>query len=407
MRKLRILIVMIALFIPSKLWTQEEDEKILQLNIGHPQLKNKTMQIHPDKIYSAQNGDVISFEEMISEMKSSRLVYVGETHNSLPMHNIQAQIIKALFEQKGNLAVGLEMYTKKRQAILNKWSLGILSTEQFIQEAEWYVAWNFNFGYYANIFETIREYNIPLYALNAPRELISKIRMQGWDKLTSEEKNLVPKPDLSHDEHRTLIRTIFENMEMPHAMKGAGLEMVFEGLYRAQSAWDEVMAANIIEALLWNDLHMVVLAGSGHFLYNLGINRRAYEKTKWPFKTVICVVIPEGKSNIRVSRSLADYVWGIKAEKKPKFPSIGLKLKKFDGLNNLVIEQKPIDGAALNAGFEKGDLILYVDGQEFAEINALRIYLAQFKWDDSVVFKVLRSAKEKEIELKFEYIDQN
>lgn len=407
MRKFAIIVVLIFWFTLSWIGAQEEDEKILLLNIGNSQLKEKTMNILPDKIFSAQTGEAISFAQMINEMQSSRLIYVGETHNSLPMHQIQAKIINALYTKNGNLAVGLEMFTKKRQAILNKWSLGILSNEEFIHEAEWYVAWNFNFGYYAEILEIARDYNLPLYALNAPRELISKIRMQGWDALTKEEKEWIPQPDLRNKEHRTLIRTIFENMDMPHAMKGAGLDMVFEGLYRAQSAWDEVMASNIIEALQWNELKMVVLAGSGHFLYNLGINRRAHEQTQWPFKTIICVAIPEEKSLLPVSRSLADYVWGIRAEIRPVYPSLGLKLKKFEGLRNLVIEQKPIDGVALNAGFEKGDIILAVDGKDFTKINGLRTYLAQFDWDDTVVFKVLRSAQEKEITIKFEYSEQD
>ena len=89
------------------------------------------------------------------------------------------------------------------------------------------------------------------------------------------------------------------------------------------------------------------------------------------------------------------------------YPSVGLKLKKFKGLHNLVIEQKPIDGVALNSGFEKGDVILAVGGKEFTEINVLRTYLAQFGWDDKVVFKVLRSAQEKEITLKFEYSEKD
>ena len=112
---------------------------------------------------------------------------------------------------------------------------------------------------------------------------------------------------------------------------------------------------------------MVVLAGSGHLLYNLGINRRAYEKSRLPFKTVLCVEVPEGKKSIKVARSLADYVWGINEEKMPIFPSIGLKFKKFDRLDNLVIESKPIDGVSKNVNFEKGDVVLSVDGKRKSE----------------------------------------
>jgi uncharacterized iron-regulated protein len=381
--------------------SEEEGDKILQLKLGHPEFADKTMSVSPGQIYSAKSGTSLSFEKMLQQMSSARVVYVGESHNSLPMHQIQARIIRALFAQGQDLSIGLEMFTEERQAFLNQWSLGLLTEDEFIRAAEWYVAWNFNYNYYSDIFNASRDLNIPIYALNAPRTLISKIRMRGWDALTEEEKAQVPEPDLSHDGHRQLIRAVFADMDMPHQMKGAGLEKVFESLYRAQSAWDEVMAHNVVQALDWNERRMVVLAGAGHCWYNLGINRRVYEKKNWAYSTVICVTVPKGESSVTVSRGLADFVWALAEEDKPVYPSVGLKFKKFEHLENLVLDQKPIDGMALDAGFEKGDVILTVDDRNFYGINDLRIYLSKFTWGDQVKIKLLRNGQEKEIELEF------
>lgn len=398
----KITAISIFLLTFSILCGQEEEDKILLLKIGDKKLKDKTINVSAGKIYSARAGSHISFQKMIKEMKESEFIYVGETHNSLPMHDIQSKIIQALYEQDRNLSIGLEMFPVSFQEALNKWSMAILSQDEFIRESRWYVNWNFNFGFYEKIFKLAKNNKIPLYALNAPRAIIRKIRMKGWGKLSEDEKKAVPKPDVSHEEHRILIRTIFESMELPHQMKGGDLDMVFEGLYRAQSAWDEVMAFNALQSREREGRKMVVLVGSGHLLYNLGINRRAYEKNRLPFKTVICVVIPEGKKSIKVARSLADYVWGINEEKMPIFPSIGLSFKKFDRLDNLVIERKPIDGISKNANFEKGDVILSVDGKSFSDINELRIYLAEFNWNDEVKFCLLRNAQQLEVLLKFQ-----
>ena len=383
------------------LYGSGQEDKTLTLQIGNRKLKEKTMEVSPGKIYSAQEGKPILFSKMIEEMEDCEFVYVGETHDSLPMHEIQARIIQALYEQKRDLSIGLEMFSINNQDALNKWSLGILSQEEFIRESGWYVNWNFNFGFYEGIFMLAKENKIPVYALNAPREIISKIRMRGWEGLTEEEKKIVPDPDLSHEEHRALIRTIFEATELPQQMKGKGLEMAFEGLYRAQSAWDEVMALNAVSAQKREGKKVVVLAGSGHLIYNLGISRRAYERSPLPYKTVICVTVPEGRENVSVSRSLADYVWALPEEKMPAFPSVGLRIKKFEGLDNLVIESDPISGLALGADFKKGDVILEVDGKSFFDINDLRIYLADFKWDDEVKFRLLRNASEVEVLFKF------
>lgn len=379
----------------------EKEDVTLTLQLGDKRLKDKTMDILPGKIYSSRSGKPVSFSTVITEMKECDFVYIGETHNSLPMHQIQRRIIRALYEQDRDLAVGLEMFPVSFQDVLNKWSMGILSEKEFIRESQWYVNWNFNFGFYQEIFKYIKENKIPFYALNAPREIISQIRMRGWDSLSEEKKEIVPKPDLSHEEHRKLIRTIFESTELPHQMKGKGLEMAFEGLYRAQSAWDEVMAFHAVQARKREAKKVVVLAGSGHLLYNLGLNRRAYEKSGLPFKTVVCVEVPGGTQGLPVSRTLADYVWGISEEKIPAFPSVGLRLKKFEGLDNLVVASNPISGAALGADFKKGDVLLSVDGMSFDDINELRIHLAQFVWDDEVKFQLLRNADQIEVLLKF------
>jgi S1-C subfamily serine protease len=150
---------------------------------------------------------------------------------------------------------------------------------------------------------------------------------------------------------------------------------------------------------------MVVLAGSGHLVYNLGINQRARENSGLPFGTVICVPVPADRDSVEVVRSLADFVWGIPAEERPVFPSLGLALKMFDGLDNPVVDREPFDGVAQGAGFEKGDVVLNVEGEVFHDINRLRTRLAGFTWGDKVRFQVLRVGEVKAIDVTFEVHD--
>jgi uncharacterized iron-regulated protein len=391
--------VLTLIFCWCFLYGEQKEDKSLLLQIGDKDYKNKVMEIFPGQIYSKQEGKPVSFLKMIEDMKDNRIIYVGETHNSLPMHDIQLRIIQALYEHDNDLSVGLEMLPVSTQEALNKWNLGTLTQEEFVQKVKWYVNWNYNFGFYEKIFKFAKENRVPIYALNISREIIKKVRMKGWNELSDEEKDLVPQPHLADEEHRTLIRTIFESTEIPHQMKGKNLEIAFEGLYRAQSAWDEVMAFNAVRML--KEKKMVVLSGSGHLFYNLGINRRAYKRSRLPFKTVICLAVPEENEGLEVSRSLADYVWGIPEQERPAFPSIGLSFKKFDGLDNLVVESKAIEGIAKGSDFEKGDIILSVDGKDFNDINQLRIYLAKFIWDEEVKFRLLRRAQALEVTLEF------
>lgn len=381
----------------------DKPDATLTLKIGDPALRDKIMAVAPGGILAGRTGRPIGFERMIEEMGAARIVHVGETHNSMPMHEIEYQVIRALYAKDRHLAVGLEMVPVTLQEALNKWTAGILTKDEFLRELRWYVTWNFNFGYYEKIFDFAREHRLPIYALNAPREVISKIRMRGWDALTDEEKAFFPgTPDVSNRDHRALIRAVFESSDIPEAMKGPGLDSVFEGLYRSQSAWDEVMGANAVKAVQAEGRRLVVCVGSGHLLYNLGLNRRAYERSKLPFKTVVAVDVPAGAKDLAVSRAIADYVFGLAAEDKPAFPNIGLGLKKVEGLENLVVDPKPVEGASSRAGFEKGDVILSVDGRAYTDINELRMELAKLRCGGEVKFKVLRAGAVKDVALKCE-----
>ncbi len=405
----RIVIIVLFMLLSFCLYSIQEikdPEGVLRLQIGAKELKDKVMLIYPGKIFESRSGKEIPFDRMIEDMRTSRFIYIGETHDSMQIHDIQARIVKALHAKDRNLVIGMEMFPVNYQESLNKWSLGILTEKEFIREAKWYINWNFNFGYYAEIFKFAKAYGLSLYALNAPREIISKIRKEGWESLSEEEKKIVPQPDLSNEEHRALMKATFENLDMPHQMKGMGLNLMFEGLYRAQVSWDEVMASNSIKAWKQENKRVVVLAGSGHLLYNLGINRIVHEDLGGNFKTVVCVDIPGEEGAVEVSRSLADYVWGITEDERPVFPSLGLSFKKFEGLENPFLERKPINGAALNADFEKGDVILFVDGKAFEDINDLRIYLAKFSWGDEVSFRILRNGEEREVLLKYVYASE-
>jgi uncharacterized iron-regulated protein len=377
------------------------------MKIGDPKLKEKTMDVGLGAIMAGSTGAPVSFDQMVRDMRTSRIVYVGESHNSLPMHELQFQVIRALYNQDRHLSVGLEMLPVTVQETLNKWSLGLLGKDEFIREVRWYVNWNFNFGFYEKILEFAKEHRLPVYALNIPRDIISKIRMRGWEALSEEEKAYLPKPpDVSNKDHRLLIRTIFESSDLPHQMKGAGLDMVFEGLYAAQSAWDEVMSANALKGAESEGRRVVVCAGSGHVIYNLGLNRRTFEKSGLPSKTIVAVSVPAGQKNLKVSRTYGDYVFGLAEETRPAFPSIGLSLKKVQNLENLVVETKPTDGAASRADFDKGDVILSVDGRAYDDVNELRIYLARFRCGDEIKFRLLRGGQVKDVSLKFEKCPQ-
>ncbi|MGZ5425357.1 MAG: hypothetical protein ACXWH4_12435, partial [Candidatus Aminicenantales bacterium] len=67
----------------------DKPDLTLTLKIGDPALKDKVMEVGPGDVLSGRTGRPVAFERMIDEMMAARIVHVGETHNSMPMHEIE------------------------------------------------------------------------------------------------------------------------------------------------------------------------------------------------------------------------------------------------------------------------------------------------------------------------------
>ena len=213
-----------------------------------------------------QDGDVvrlkdrvtIPFDRMVGEVSKSRVIVIGETHESLAHHDLQLKIIRTLYEGGAPLAVGLEMFRAENQELLDKWWRWGMPTEQF--EALYRENWGIPWPLYRDIFLYTRQKRIPLVGLNVPREIIAKVAREGYGSLTEvERKKLPPGLTCTIDEaYRSFIRRTFT--EHAHASGRS-----FEHFCEAQMVWDTAMAIYAVDYLDKNPgSRIVILAGSVH-----------------------------------------------------------------------------------------------------------------------------------------------
>lgn len=393
--------LVLSLVVSAPLLAQEVDPR-LRLELGDPRFKRQTVDVAPGQIISRESGGPILFGAMIRDMRSIPFVYVGEAHDSLPTHEVQARIIQALWKQDHHVAVGLEMIPAARQEALSQWSRGLLTEEEFLRKTGWYTNWGFPFGLYRSILIIAKENEIPLYALDTPREVVAQFRMQDGKILPEEPKSAHPEPDPAEEESRALLRKGLESMKMPTELKGAVLERMFEDLYRTQVERESGMAGRTVGAHELEGRKVVVLIGSGHLLFDLGLDRFVRTMSGLPSRSIVPVIVPKGRSSVTVARSLADYVVGVAAEERPAFPSIGLSFKPDPEAFRLMVASKPNDGVARGQDFEAGDIVLDVDGQVFSDVDALLVHLAKVPWGGEVQFRLLRAGVERKVVLKIE-----
>lgn len=262
------------------------------------QIKDMDQSFGEGAIIATGSGEPVSFEDLIEDLSSCRITYVGEKHTSAAHHKIQLKIIQAVYSKNPDMAVGMEMFDHTYQEVLDLWSAGKLDEAAFLRKVHWYANWRYDYALYRDILDFIKEHQIRLVALNIPGDITKKIRVGGIENLRDEEKKHLPKNiDLSYVAHRDYVQKVFEGHQ--HHFKG---NVDFEDFYAAQAVWEDIMAEMIADNLA--DSVMVVLAGNGHIQFKYGIPDRAFKQTGVSFRTVY--LEPAGS---QVERDIADYIW--------------------------------------------------------------------------------------------------
>ncbi|MFP3980674.1 MAG: ChaN family lipoprotein [Desulfobacterales bacterium] len=254
----------------------------------------------PGTIVSADANGPVSFEQMIANLADASVVYIGETHTRAGDHDIQLKILKALHQRHPDLCVGMEMFSRPYQQVLDKWSDGSLETDAFVRKVHWYANWKFDFELYADLLDFIREHRVPLYGLNIAFHVPPKVAAGGIDSLLPEDAARLPAEiDLSDSEHREYVREIYEGH---HQQRMAGRQYKFAHFYQAQVLWEEVMAETV--SRMRENRLMVVFAGNGHITRDFGIPARAYRRSQARYRTVMPVA-----AGRQEELSAADYQW--------------------------------------------------------------------------------------------------
>lgn len=240
--------------------------------------KEKSPHYAAGTIIEAASGRKISFETLVSELSKVRVVYVGEQHTQRHHHATQLKVIAALAKREPSLQVGMEMFDRTYQPVLDQWTTGKLSQEALLRQTHWYANWRYDFELYKDILIKIREQKLRLVGLNIPFHIPSKIAVGGPESLKASEKIHLPQTiDTGNAAHREYVRGIFEM----HHSRGRDN---FEFFYATQCVWEDVMAETIARHISQGP--MVVLAGNGHIIHKFGIPDRAFARTSAPFRTL-------------------------------------------------------------------------------------------------------------------------
>jgi hypothetical protein len=243
-----------------------------------------------------------------------------------------------------------------------------------------------------------------MFAVNTPREVVTAVRKKGFQNLTPEEAAHIPaKIDTANEDHYSLFKAFFEEETGMHSSMD---DKMARAMFDAQCTWDATMGYNSIQALKEHggkDTVMVVLIGSGHVAYGLGIERQASQWHTGKMASLIPIQVIDQKDRRidAVQASYADFLWGLPPEKDALYPELGLSSgdSPGDGKRRVLSVEK--DSVARLAGIQEGDILISMDGTPLNDREILNRLMADKNWGDSASFSIRRGDREMSLQVLF------
>lgn len=254
----------------------------------------------PEKVFRVSDGRVITFDQMVADLKRVSVVFVGEQHDDPRHHDAQLAIIRAFHESEKPVAIGLEMFRAENQPALDSWVKGKLPLKKFLPV--YYDNWTLPWPLYSPIFEYAREHEVPIQGLNIPSAISKKVARSGFSSLTAKEKKQLP-PGISCN----VDPKYMEFIKRAYAGHAGHQDREFVNFCEAQMIWDKSMAWHLSGYLKKKpDMSMVVLAGIGH-AWKRGISEQLEPFARLSYRVVLPAV-PDQIDRESVTTHDADYV---------------------------------------------------------------------------------------------------
>ena len=385
----------VALFLSLPLFTENIalGEEYAVPHSGSPYLPLDDLQ--NNEILHLPTGLKVSFDQMQNVISSSRVIYIGETHDNTEAHRVQLEIIGDLMRRfPEKISVGMEMFRRSAQQDLDRWSKGELSLDHF--KKLFRKNWGNGYPLYKPIFDFINKNHIPLIGLKPSKKTENLFRN---NEQPSDQNNL-PQIDFDDRYHRPFSMSIF------------GGHQAMEKPYRMLLLWEETMAQTVADFLMDPsniNSKLVVLAGGFHVQYGFGIPKRAFRRVPHSYSIILPTTTelpPELEDremdvqHVSIPLYSGDYAWKLQYKILPDNKvKLGVTLENSE--NAVRIKSVSANSNAERAGLKKDDLLLAINEIELVDIEDLTNRLRNLGFDDQVKFIVKRGLEKITVEVQF------
>lgn len=209
-------------------------------------------------------------DDVLVALAKRGVVLLGESHDEAEHHRWQLHTIAALFSHRPDMVLGFEMFPRRVQPVLDRWSKGELNETTFLREVDWPQIWGIAGELYLPLFHFARMHRLPMLALNVDRATNRRVAAQGFAAVARGEREGVGDPAPASSSYRDRLFEWFKKHPGAGAEARADSEP-FERFVRAQLFWDRAMAEAIAGARRDGRPLVVGIMGSGHVEYGDGV----------------------------------------------------------------------------------------------------------------------------------------
>jgi aminopeptidase N len=343
------------------------------------------------KAVAVEISTLKSLPDVMTRVADKKIIYVGENHDQFSNHVMELEVIKDLHRRGKIMAIGMEMFQRPFQKVLDDYIEGKIDEREFLKGTQYFKRWGFDYHLYRPILLFARSEKIPVVALNQRQGMVDKVFRSGLDSLSEEERRSIPSGmDFSDEAYKERLEKVFQEHEDFGAKD-------FNFFYQAQILWDETMAESIDEFLKAHPgYQMVVLAGNGHLSHGSGIPKRTARRNGYDYAIIL--------NDADLKKDIADYVLfpgSIPFEASPR-----LMVLLTEKRGKVEVAGFPPKSNSEKAGIRAGDIILSVDHTPIHEIDDLKIDLLSRKKGERVKVRVLRKGLFGSQKMDFEVVLQ-
>jgi len=210
----------------------------------------------------------------LEQLAHRRVIFIGEVHDRQAHHRDQLAVVRALHQAGVPLAIGLEAFQRPFQRHLDDYVAGRIGELDLRRLSDYDRRWGFDFALYRDVVVYARDQGIPLVALNAPSELVTRVSQSGLAALSPGQGPSLPvPPEPAQGAYRDRLLAAFG----AHGHVGDAERLA--RFLDVQMLWDEAMAEAAADYLAAHpDTTLVILAGMVHVAYVDAIPRRLWRR---------------------------------------------------------------------------------------------------------------------------------